>query len=325
VTQSYSDKIDIFTHILPPQYGQSLYKHKKARDSVHYELQTQLAALSNLDDRFRMMDKYPGLKQVLTLAQPPLECVVGPKIAIKLAKLANDEMADLVAKYPDRFVAAAACLPMNDMDAALQEAARAMGTLGLKGVQIVTPVNGKPLDSPEFMCLYELMSKHDLPIWIHPGGERSVPDYVGEEQSKYDIYSRIRWPYETSLAMARLVYSGVFDKFPGIKFITHHGGAMTSFFASRLSRPPGDWLKKPPLEYFKMFYVDTALGGYVPSIMFSYNFFGADHMVFGTDMPFGGDAGFGRNIAAIESLQVEDSVKRKILADNVKRLIHLEV
>ncbi len=317
----YSEKIDIFAHILTTKYSKAL--DKKAKDTVHRELNARAPALFDLDERFRIMDKFEGLRQVLSLAQPALESVVDTKTAAELAKLANDEMAELVIKYPDRFVAVVACLPMNNIDTALREADRAIRELNCKGVQMYTPVNGKPLDSPEFMGLYAMMAKFDLPIWIHPTRERSIPDYVGEDSSKYELFSSIGWPYQTTLGMARLVFSGVFDKFPGIKFITHHCGAMVPFFVPRLCRAPRPWLRKPTEEYFKMFYVDTALRGYVPSILCGYAFFGADHILFGTDMPFGGEEAFTENVAGIESLDIPDTSKKKIISNNAKKLLHL--
>lgn len=122
----------------------------------------------DLEPRFRIMDKFDGLMQVLTLSSPPVEVVDDPDKALDLAKLANDELAEIVMKHPDRFAAAIACVPMNDMDAALLEVDRAVNDLKLRGVQIFTPMNDKSLDSPEFLPLYEKMSEHNLPIWIHP-------------------------------------------------------------------------------------------------------------------------------------------------------------
>jgi len=217
---SYAEKIDIFTHISPAKYDQALYK--KAKHTVHKELNATAPALVDLEARFQIMDKFEGLKQVLTIVQPSLETVVDVRDAIELSKLANDEMAELVAKYPERFVAAVACLPMNNMDAALREADRAIQVLNFKGVQIHTPIGAKPIDRPELMSLYDFMSKMELPIWIHPTREPSIPDYADEDESKYDLFRSIGWPYETSKAMARLVFSGVFDKYPNLKFIIHH-------------------------------------------------------------------------------------------------------
>ena len=171
------EKIDIFTHILPIKYREAL--DKKSKDTFYQEINRPVLELSDLDARFRVMDKFEGVKQVLTIASPPLEMVVDEASALDLARIANDEMAELVNKYPDRFIAAVGCLPMNNMDAALIEADRAIKELAFKGVQIYTPTNGKPLDSPEFMALYEKMSGYDLPIWIHPARDRDFPDYSG--------------------------------------------------------------------------------------------------------------------------------------------------
>ena len=176
-----------------------------------------------------MMDKFKNYRQVLTIVQPGLESVVSAQDAAELARIANDEMAELVGKYPDRFAGAVASLPMNNVNAALKEAERSIRELNFKGIQLFTPVDGKPLDHLEFMDIYEMMSKFDLPIWIHPTGEASVPDYVGEAESKFGIFSSLGWPYQTSLAMARLVFGGVFDKYPNLKFIIHHCGAMIPF------------------------------------------------------------------------------------------------
>ena len=318
---SYSEKIDVFTHISTLKYEEALYK--KARETVHKEINARYPALVDLDERFRMMDKFAGLKQVITIVQPSLEGVVDAKDAIDLARLANDEMAELVIRYPDRFVAAAACLPMNDMDASLSEAERAIKELDMKGVQIFTPAGHKPLDRPEFMPLYALMSENGLPIWIHPTREKTVPDYTDEVESMYDIYLTLGWPYETSKAMARLVFSGVFDKYPNIKFITHHLGAMIPFFVPRLVRAKRDWLQRPPEQYFKMFYGDTAVGGHIPSLVCGHAYFGDEHVLFGTDAPFNGEINIESAIKAVESLQISDVAKQKIFADNAKELLGL--
>src|SRR3990172_9438704 len=142
-------KIDIFCHILPKRCREALYD-LMPQDFYLKNVIESLPTLFDLEHRFRIMDKYEGLRQVLTLSLPPIEYVSSvcqaPQKAVELAKLANDEMAELVLKYPDRFAAAIACLPMHDMDAALLEADRAIKDLKLKGVQIYTPMNDKPLD-----------------------------------------------------------------------------------------------------------------------------------------------------------------------------------
>jgi predicted TIM-barrel fold metal-dependent hydrolase len=164
-------KIDVFPHIYPAKYLEAL--RKKVPTSVYeiYEQVERTPGLVDIERRLKILDKYDDVVQVLNIASPPIETMVGPKDAIDLCKLGNDEMAELTAKYPDRFVGAIASLPMNDMDAALSEADRAIRDLGFRGVQIYTDVNGKPLDSPEFKPLWEKMTAFNLPFLCTPGGK----------------------------------------------------------------------------------------------------------------------------------------------------------
>ncbi len=329
-------KIDIYTHILPVKYKEALFKliPPGMFDRSTLEL---IPPLSDLEHRFRIMDKYEGLKQVLTLSLPPIESVLDPQKAADLAKLANDEIAELVLKYPDRFAAAAACLPMNNTDAALLELDRAINDLGLRGVMIYTPVNDKPLDSPEFMPIYDRMSRYNLPIWIHPVRSDKYADYRSEDKSLYRIYVLFGWPFETAAAMARLVFSGVMEKYPDLKIITHHCGSLISFFSQRIALEDdfikmrkGDksWqaLTKDATEYFKMFYNDVAIGGNTPALMCAHAFFGSGHMLFGTDMPLDtefGDKSIRRAIRAIEQMNIPDSGKKMIFEGNARKLLNL--
>jgi len=332
-------KIDIFAHILPPKYKETLDKEAGSRPAAFYTTQRVLTTLFDLDLRFRIMDKFEGLMQVLTLSMPPVENFGDPQKAVDLSRRANDEMADLVQKYPDRFAAAVACLPMNDMDAALDEADRAIKDLKFRGVQIFTPTSGKPLDLPQFMPLYEKMCQYNLPIWLHPQRFASYPEYEGEEASKYNIFGMLGWPYETSVAMVRLVFSGILESYPDLKIITHHGGAMVPFFENRitgwidshdilLGRRDAGKLRKPMSEYFKMFYADTAIYGHTSGLMCSYDFFGAQHLLFGTDMPWDNQLGLKytrETIASIERMTISDTEKKMIFEDNARSLLRLPV
>lgn len=327
-------KIDIYPHIMPIKYKEALCR--KVASPRFKELIEAIPTLFDLDARFKILDKY-GCVQILTLGAPPVEAVAGPKEAAELAHIANDEMAGLVAKYPDRFVAAVAALPMNDMDAALQEADRAIMDLKFKGVQISSSINGKPLDLPEFFPLYEKMVGYDLPIWLHPGRGVKTPDYPGEKVSKYQIWSIFGWPYETTAAMTRLIFSGILEKYPSLKIITHHCGAMVPYFAERIScaydlteerlkEPVKQGLTKAPIEYYRMFYNDTAVSGSRSALMCAYDFFGPEHILFGTDMPFDNELGsrvVRQTIASIEHMDVPDSIKKAIFEDNARKLLSL--
>ncbi|MFC1942727.1 amidohydrolase family protein [Chloroflexota bacterium] len=338
MNQTYSLKIDIFPHILPGKFKEAV---EKVAPANYYGKSALLGkpALWDLERRFRIMDKYPGLVQVLTMAIPPVEAIADPQKATDLAKLANDEMAELVLKYPDRFVAAVACLPMNNVDATLNEVDRVINDLKFRGVQVFSHINDKPLDSPEFLPLYEKMSQYNLPIWIHPRTGITHIDYLSEGESKYLIWGMFGWPYETSAAMARLVFSGILEKYPNLKIIAHHAGAMIPFLDQRIiglhdtdemlrggTKKVG--LSKAPIEYFKMFYTDTALYGSTPGLMCAKAFFGADHLLFGTDMPFDfqdGDRFTRQTINSIEQMEISDADKKKIFEDNARELLRLPI
>ncbi len=335
----YSLKIDVFCHIFPIKYKEALYKVAPGGFFPPKEALDSLPTLFDMDHRFRIMDKYEGLMQVLSIVQPAVEEIADSQKAVDLAKLANDEMAELVFKYPDRFAAAVACLPMNNIDAALKEVDRAINDLKFRGVQVYTPVNDKPLDSPEFMPLYDKMSKYDLPILIHPKRAASYADYRTEDKSMYRISSLFGWPYETTVAMTRLVFSGILERYPNLKFITHHCGGMVPYFEQRIiglydleemRRKEGYklGLTKAPIEYFKMFYNDTAVYGSTPALMCAHAFFGSDHILFGTDMPHDsqlGDRYTRQTINSIEQMAIPDSDKKKIFEDNARKLLRLPI
>jgi aminocarboxymuconate-semialdehyde decarboxylase len=221
------------------------------------------------------------------------------------------------------------------MDASLRETERAIEQLKFKGIQIFTSVNGKPLDRPEFLGLYEKMAQYDLPVWIHPVKDRVTPDYADEEASKYALFLAFGWPYETTLAMSRLVFSGIMEKYPNLKFITHHCGGMLPFFYKRVALvPPGvktgevTKLGKSPLDYFKRFYADTVLGGNVSALMAGHSFFGTDHMLFASDYPYPGGADKGEAvlrevIKSVEMMSVTEEDKVRIFSKNARRILRL--
>ncbi len=329
-------KIDIFAHILPKKYKEAI--EKIAPRSFHYEKTGDvIPTLYDLERRFKIMDKYEGLMQVLSITTPSIEPALDIGQAVDLARLGNDEMAELLIKYPNRFASAIANLPMNDMDAALAELDRAIHDLRFRGIQLATPINDRPLDSPEFMPIYEKMSQYNLPIWIHPMRPPDYPDYRTEDRSKYRVNIVFGWLYETTVAMARLVFSGIFEKHPNLKIITHHAGANAPFLSNRIMSSydmaemrQGDKTKqgltRAPIEYFKMFYCDTAISGNTSALMCAYSFFGAEHMMFGTDMPFDVQVGerYTRDtIASIERMDVPEVEKVKIFEGNAKRLLRL--
>ena len=329
-------KIDIFAHVMPDKYRERLYRNAD-KFLTEKAVQDRRPSLRDRSLRFSKLEPYEGMVQVISTTMPAVEEVVGPGEAVELARISNDEMAEMVAKNPERYAGAIANLPMNNMDAALKEAERAVKELNFKGVQIYAVIQGKPLSSQEFMPLYELMAELDLPIWIHPRKRSDEPEYSSESVSYNQIFSIFGWPFETTAAMTRLIFAGVFEKYPAIKFITHHCGGMVPYFADRivvhydngrerLGQEFFPGLTKHPIDYFRMFYGDTALNGNPSALKCALDFFGEDHLLFGTDMPYdvgNGSVSVDDTVKAIEAMGLSEPVKSKIYEGNARRLLHL--
>lgn len=209
--------------------------------------------------------------------------------------------------------------------------------LGAIGIQLFTNVGGRPLDEPEFWPIFEAIADYDLPIWLHPTRGAGCADHPGEPKSKYEIWWTFGWPYETSVAMSRMVFAKFFVRLPRLKVICHHMGAMIPFFAGRvghgwdqLGSRPADEDFVPllaelgrPLDHFKKFIGDTSLSGSKAAIACGLDFFGADQVVFGSDCPFdheGGPLFIREIIAAIDGLDIPEADRRKIYEDNIRRL-----
>jgi predicted TIM-barrel fold metal-dependent hydrolase len=334
-------KIDAFAHILPraylarlePQLAQTM-----APSQLAYYREGVFAfnpVLTDLDARWRTMDTIAQLEssggayqQVLVLAVPPLEEVGPPAIAAELARRANDELADLVRRFPDRFVGFAAALPLSDVEAALRELDRALTELGALGAQIYTNVLGVPLDEPRFAPVSPRPHAAGRAVWLHPTRSAAFADYPAERRSDYGVWWSLGWPYETAAALARLVYSGHMERHPRQLVIAHHGGGMVPHFAARLSMGPGyrqvkDTLPQPPLDYFRRFYVDTALFGAPHAVRCVLEFFGPQHMLFGTDMPLGPANAVEATIADLEAVGLSNADRAAVYAGNAMHLLRL--
>jgi predicted TIM-barrel fold metal-dependent hydrolase len=333
-------KIDAYAHILPRAYFDKMAS--MARDKGAIKRWLTIPVLYDLQARLKMMEGFPGYQQVLTLSNPPIEMIAGPDESPALARLANDGMAEIRDAHPDKFPAFVAALPMNNVPEALKEMERAITVLGARGIQIFTNVNGRPLDDEEFWPIFDAaVNRFDVPIWMHPARGANMPDYASESKSLYEIWWTFGWPYETSAAMARMVFSGFFDRLPEIKVITHHMGAMIPFFDGRVG--PGldqfgsrtsdeDYegllkrMAKRPIDYFRMFYADTALAGGKSGLQCGLDFFGARQVVFATDCPFDPEGGpmFLRTIPqAIDELGLDVAEREGIYFRNALRLLKL--
>lgn len=332
--------IDVFNHVLPATYRDRLLD--VIPDEGMAKRLGNIRLLHDIEGRMRMMDQWPGYQQILTASPPPIELLAPADIAPDLARIANDGLAELCRKWPDKFPAFAAAVPCNNLPAAMAEIERAVTQLGARGIQIFTSINGRPLDDSEFAPLFECMADtYDLPILMHPTRPATAVDYKMETKSLFEIWQVLGWPHETSVAMARIVFSGMFDRLPNLKIVTHHLGGTTPYLEGRLG-PLWDQLgsrtadedyttllknmKKRPVDYFRMFYGDTVVGGSVAALACGTSFFGADHVLFASDCPFdpeGGAMFIRENMRAVSELNVPMPEKENILSRNAIKLFKL--
>jgi len=335
-------KIDIFPHIFPKRFFDRMCEVAPDKGAIKRWL--NIPVLWNLDARLRMMDEFGAYTQILTLSLPTIESLGPPDLTPELARIANEGMAEICRRYPDRFPGWVASLPMNNVPAALEELTRAIEHSDARGIQIFTNVNGRPLDEPEFAPIFDRMHRYDLPIWMHPTRGPKMTDYASEPASKYEIWWLFGWPYETSAAMARMVFSGFFDRWPNLKIITHHMGAMVPYLEARVglgmdqmgSRTADvDYTVivremaakgKRPLDYFRNFYGDTSVNGSASAIRCGLDFFGREHALFGTDCPFdpqGGPMFIRETIRAIDSLDLAPDDRELLYNGNARRMLRL--
>lgn len=294
--------------------------------------------ITDLDTRFKIMDQFEGYQQVMTLASPPLELVASPEKALEISRIGNDDMAQLCQDHPERFPGFVGIAPMNAVDEAVKEIERLLDLPGALGVLVYSNVNGVPLDHEQFEPFWEIMSRKNKPVWIHPARGMEMADYRTESESMYEIWWSLGWPYETAVAMSRIVFAKILDRYPNLKILTHHGGGMIPFVEGRVG---AGWdqlgsrtshrdyksllteLKKRPFDYFKDFYADTATFGSEGALKCALDFYGTDHVLFASDSPFdpeGGSMYIRETIKVIDALNLSEEDRGKIFHGNLERI-----
>ena len=334
-------KIDIFNHIWPERFYQALQKQMGTMKDMTRRSEA-IPMMVNLDRRFEVMDRFDEYQQILSLASPPLDVFGGPQVASELSRIGSDGMAELCQKYPHRFPGFIASVAMNEPEGAVREAQRAVKDLKACGIQIFTNVQGKPLDAPEFRPVFKAMEELGKPIWIHPARTEKFSDYATEDISMFEIWWTFGWPYESSAAQARIVFSKMYDDMPKLKFIIHHAGGMVPFFEGRVGagwdqlgartssrdyKPLLKELKKRPIDYFKDFYADTATFGSTAAIECALNFYGIDHVLFASDAPFdpeGGPMYIRETIRCVDALNISLADREKIYFRNALQLLGIK-
>ncbi len=330
--------IDLFNHYLPVEFydkiialGGNAHMLNRAR---------KMPAMSDLDYRLKLMDTFEGYQQVPCIVSPNVEQLVPPEYTAELARFANETFYDLCQKYPDKFPSFVAVLPLDDMDKAAREAEYAVTKLGAAGAQVFTNQGGEPIDSEEFYKVYTTLNALDAVLWIHPSRTSKQPYYKNETLEKFELWWTMMWPIETTMAASRLVYSGLFQRCPELRVVLHHAGGMLPMEEGRLENglrlygsrtaPDQQQLVETPImgmkqaDEFRKFYADCATFGSKAAIECAIHFFGTDHMVFASDMPFDPEDGFGyvrRTQADLAALDLPEEQKDDLRYGNALRIL----
>ena len=258
-----------------------------------------------------------------------------PKYCNKAAKKGNDLFANLISNYSEHFFSVA-LLPTIKPKMMADELERAVKELNFVGGFMVVGPTVKPPDHCDFEALYQKAVELDVPLWIHPSSPPTYPDYIGETESKYQIWQTLSWLHDTSAAMIRIVFSGVFLRYPTLKLIIHHHGSLIPLFSQRmqlgwnffertLNRQQPTLIEKPYIDQFKKFYCDTATQGYEPKVLeMAHDFFGNEKLLFGSDAPM--DESFGQLFTqlakdSVNDMNISEKEKENIFSNNISRLI----
>lgn len=323
--------IDFHNHFYPPEYLEALQSGpsniKVAFDSdnnplLHYPGDYNIIVREHRDISLRaeVLARTGIDKQILTFTTPGTH-IESPERSVELARMVNDSFAKIIDEHSDRF-AALATLPLNNPDAAVSELERAFSDLGFRGVMVYSNINGTALSDRCFWPLYEKADKLKAVFYIHP----SFPVGV-EAMTDYWLMPLIGFTFDTTLAAAKLVFSGVVERFPEIRWVLGHLGGAIPYLQERLDRgyfafkECRENISKKPSEYLKEFYYDT-VNFDVNSLQLAIDFAGADHLVAGSDYPHQ-IGSLEKMVKSIEKLNISPKDKERIFSENAAELLGL--
>ena len=299
-------KIDVFAHVLPARF------YAKMKE-VEPAIPERYAFFNNpvLTDMELRRSHWDGeTRQVISHVNALPEDYVGPEEAAELCDLANAELLEMLRANRDMFEAAVLMVPMNNIDAAVRIVREQVATdPDVVGVQVFTRALGQSIAAPEFRPLGAALAEVGAPTWLHPVFDLRKPD-------NNLVFS---WEYELSQAMLQMVQAGLLQEYPQLKVIVHHAGGMAPFFAGRIDRI----MPAEQAADMRRFYVDTAILGNPRALDLAVDYYGVDHVVFGTDAPLGIlPAGATAEIqAAIADMHISDAERQAIYEDNYRRLV----
>jgi aminocarboxymuconate-semialdehyde decarboxylase len=270
----------------------------------------------DVEHRLRDMDAKGIDMRVLSVSAPNVYPFAGEE-QVRIARHVNDRLAEYCRAHPDRFIGLAS-LPLNDVPASLREIDRAVGELGLKGLAIGSNVEGLPLNDPRFEPLWKRINELRLPVVEHPSFPKDTSN-MGE----FELPLRVGLMFDTTLMAARMIYAGIFERYPDFPFVLAHSGAAVIMLLERLDNgyrlfpDCRKYINRLPSEYAARLYYDTCAFGEA-ALMFVIGAVGASQVLAGTDDPF-----IGFDLSHVQRLRIPDADKQAILGGNAARMFGL--
>ena len=290
--------IDIHAHVAVPPAAEFVKPHLYSAKNPMINFATAETRALNQQQEADIRERITGYDRRLAdldvmgvdfqlVMPPPVQCyyTVPIDIAVKAARIVNDGVAEFVGKMPDRF-AGLGSVPMPDANEAAAELERCVKTLGLKGVEILTNVNGKELSEPEFEPFWRKAEALGALVVLHPLGFSEARRFA-----RFSFNNTIGNPLDTTIALHYLIFDGVLERHPNLKILAVHGGGYLGAYSGRIdhawgarSDAHGD-LPHPPTSYLRKIYFDSVV--FTPHQLAELvRLYGADHVIMGTDYPF---------------------------------------
>jgi len=290
------------------------------------EIRAQIQDLG--ERRIRDMDATGIAKQILSLSSPGVQVFDAPT-AVSLATSFNDQLAEAIRKHPDRFAGLAAIAP-QDPSAAAKELERAVKSLHLKGAIVNSHTRGEYLDEPKFWEIFEAAESLGVPIYLHPN--TPSPRMVGPFLDRGLDGAVFGFAVETSLHILRIVFSGVFDRFPKLRMVAGHLGEGLPYWLFRIdfmhqrltannryANVPK--LQKRPSDYLKEnFYVTTSGMAWQPPILYAQSVLGVDRVLYAMDYPY---QFVPDEVKVTDDLPISDADKKKLYQTNAEKVFAL--
>ncbi len=322
-------RIDVHSHFFPPEYFREVFGRSDAdlvmQDDKGEEVLFGLTEPSwDLDLRLSHMEEAGVSAQVLSLTSPNVYFPDERK-SCDLSVVCNDAYADICRNNPGRFYFFAS-VPLVSVEKAIDELHRAMTLPGMKGVVLGTNVLDRPLSSPEFTPFFETLDSLRLPLFLHPMNTTGR-----EAMREFALEVLVGFPFETTLAITRMVFSGLMERFPHFDVILAHMGGAVPYLCERIDYGFTDFpecrekIPKPPGEYFRSFYYDTALSYGRPTLDCVSAFAGPERILFGTDYPFGMEKKL--HCLTVEGVQgsgLGPEEREKVYGENAKRVLSID-